>query len=160
MNHFTISELLKSDTAIKKKIWNGANREQEDNLTALVTSVLDPLRERFGKTIYVSSGFRCEKVNRSVNGETSSQHMRGEAADIYAMSGKQVDKALNKELGRLIILNGSFDQVIFENVGKNDLNPEWIHVSWKRKGDNRREIRKKVKGVVGYPIVDKKEVLG
>lgn len=154
MNHFTISELIKSDTAIKNRIWNGANREVEDNLIALVAAVLDPLREKYGKAIHVSSGYRCPAVNKSVGGSLTSQHMQGEAADIYVDAGAKG----NFEIGKLIVQLGNYDQVIFENVGANDLLPQWIHVSWKRKGYNRHQIRKKVKGQVTYPILTLKDL--
>lgn len=156
MKYFTISELIRSDTAINKKIWNGATREQEDNLTALVAAVLDPVREKYGKAIHVSSGFRCKAVNRTLNNSSkSSQHMNGEAADIYTDAGAKG----NFEVGQLIVKLGNFDQIIFEEVGKDDMLPQWIHVSWKRKGDNRREIRKHVRGTGNvYPLVNRKEI--
>ncbi|MBR3529197.1 MAG: DUF882 domain-containing protein [Bacteroidales bacterium] len=155
MKYFTISELLKSDTAIKNRIWNGANREIEDNLIALVAAVLDPLREKYGKAIHVSSGYRCPAVNKSIPGSSlTSQHMQGEAADIFVDAGAKG----NFEIGKLIVQLGNFDQVIFENVGVNDLLPQWIHVSWKRQGYNRHQIRKKVKGQVTYPILTLKDL--
>ena len=97
MKHFTISEMLKSNTAIKQRLWNGANLEVEENLRALVDEVLDPLRERYGKPIYVNSGYRCPELNRLIGGAIKSQHMRGEAADITAGS-----PAENLKLARLI----------------------------------------------------------
>ena len=155
MKYFTISELLKSDTAIKNRIWNGANREIEDNLIALVAAVLDPLHEKYGKAIHVSSGYRCPAVNKSIPGSSlTSQHMQGEAADIFVDAGAKG----NFEIGKLIVQLGNFDQVIFENVGVNDLLPQWIHVSWKRQGYNRHQIRKKVKGQVTYPILTLKDL--
>ena len=154
MKHFTISELLKSDTAIKNRIWNGANREIEDNLIALVAAVLDPLREKYGKVIHVSSGYRCPAVNKSVGGSVTSQHMQGEAADIWVDAGAKG----NFEIGKLIVQLGNFDQVIFENVGANDLLPQWIHVSWKRQGYNRHQIRKKLKGCNNYPLLTPKDL--
>lgn len=154
MKHFTISELIKSDTAIKNRIWNGANREVEDNLIALVAAVLDPLREKYGKAIHVSSGYRCPAVNKGVGGSLTSQHMQGEAADIYVDAGAKG----NFEIGKLIVKLGNFDQVIFENVGTNDLLPQWIHVSWKRSGYNRHQIRKKVKGFNSYPLITEKDL--
>lgn len=154
MKHFTISELIKSDTAIKNRIWNGANREVEDNLIALVAAVLDPLREKYGKAIHVSSGYRCPAVNKGVGGSLTSQHMQGEAADIYVDAGAKG----NFEIGKLIVKLGNFDQVIFENVGANDLLPQWIHVSWKRSGYNRHQIRKKVKGFNSYPLITEKDL--
>lgn len=130
MRYFTISELIKSDTAIKKKIWNGANREQESNLIALVAAILDPLREKYGNPIHVSSGFRCPALNKAVGGVSTSQHLKGEAADIDAGS-----RLANQHLARLIVEMGlPFDQLIDEN------NYAWVHVSYKRVGDNRGQI--------------------
>ena len=59
MKHFTVSEMLKSDTAIKQRLWNGAPKEAEENLRALVDEVLDPLREAYGRPIRFNSGYRC-----------------------------------------------------------------------------------------------------
>lgn len=155
IKYFTISELIRSRTAIEKKIWNGATREQEDNLIALVATVLDPVREQYGKPILVSSGFRCPAVNRLVGGSNSSQHLMGEAADLCTDAGPLG----NHEVGKLIARLGNFDQLIFEDVGKNDMLPQWIHVSWKRTGVNRREIRKHIKGFGSvYPLVSRKEI--
>ena len=64
MKHFTLRELIKSDTAIRKGIKNVPNKQEEQNLTALVDKILDPLREAYKKPIIVTSGFRCEELNR------------------------------------------------------------------------------------------------
>lgn len=149
MKYFTISELIRSDKAIARGIWNGANREQEDNLIALVAAVLDPAREKYCKPIHVSSGFRNDKVNKIVGGEATSQHLKGEAADLYTDAGVKG----NQEIGVIIAKLGNFDQIIFENVGKDNLLPAWIHVSWKRKGTNRGEIKKHVTGTTTYPYL-------
>lgn len=111
-------------------------------------------QERYGKAIHVSSGFRCPQLNSLIHGATQSQHLRGEAADIYTDAGPMG----NLEVARLIIASGRFDQVILENVPGNQLLPQWIHVSWKRLGTNRREIRKKVIGSNSYPVLTRKEV--
>lgn len=133
MKHFTISEMLKSETAIKQRLWNGANLEAEENLRALVDEVLDPLRERYGKPIYVNSGFRCPKLNRLVGGAVNSQHMLGEAADITTGSPKD-----NLKLARMIEEAGKFDQLIYEK--NSPAGPQWLHVSWRRNGNNRKRI--------------------
>ena len=132
MRYFTISELLKSDTALKNKLWNGAPKEAEENLRALVNEVLDPLREAYGKPIRVSSGYRCPKLNRLVGGSPNSQHTRGEAADIQPVVGNEGDL---DELAQILIANGKFDQLI--------LYPTFIHVSYKRLGWNRKQILQK-----------------
>ncbi|MBP3762947.1 MAG: peptidase M15 [Bacteroidales bacterium] len=145
MKHFTISELIHSDTAVKRRIWNGATREVEDNLIALVGAVLDPVRERWGKPIAVTSGYRSAELNRIVGGVATSQHLKGEAADICAANPKETAR-----LGRLIVQMGSYDQVIFEYSNADCTEAEWIHVSWKRVGTNRRQILRLLKGSKRY----------
>ena len=132
MKYFTISELLKSDTALKRGIWNGATKEAEENLRSLIENVLDPLREAYGKPIRVTSGYRCPKLNRLVGGNPNSQHMRGEAADIVA--GEE-----NLLLGKLIEQLGHFDQLIYEQCDRQG-NPRWIHVSYRPNGWNRKQV--------------------
>ena len=132
MKYFSISELLKSDTAIKNKLWNGAPKEAEENLRALVDEVLDPLREAYGRPIRVNSGYRCPRLNTLVGGTPNSQHMRGEAADIQPVVGNEADLP---ELARILIENGKFDQLI--------LYPTFIHVSYKRLGWNRKQVLQK-----------------
>lgn len=130
MKYFTISELIRSDTAIARKIWNGANREQEDNLIALVAAVLDPLRMSYGKPIHISSGYRCPTLNKAIGGVANSQHMKGEAADIDLGSTTE-----NRKLAKLIVdLKLPFDQLIDE------ANYAWVHVSHKKNGGNRGQI--------------------
>ena len=133
MKHFTISEMLKSNTAIRQCLWNGANLEAEENLRALVDEVLDPLRVRYGKPIKVNSGYRCPKLNQLVNGAANSQHMKGEAADITAGSPEE-----NLKLARMIEEAGKFDQLIYEK--NTPAGPLWLHVSWRRNGVNRKRV--------------------
>ena len=154
MKYFTMSEMLYSPTAVKRGIWNGCDREKEDNLEALVDNVLDPVRARYGKAVHVSSGYRCPQLNTLIHGALGSQHLHGEAADIYTDAGPQG----NLELARLIIAGGKFDQVILENVPGTSLMPQWVHVSWKRGGGNRGEIRKKVAGSSQYPLLTAAEL--
>lgn len=155
MKYFTIDELTASATARKKGIKNVPNEEERLNLIALVAAVLDPLREKYGKPIIVTSGFRCAALNKCVGGVTGSQHRKGEAADIVTKEGAKG----NFELGRLIVESGQFDQVIFEDCGKDDLLPQWIHVSWKRTGALRGNVLKKVKGEKTYRRVSRDEII-
>ncbi len=145
MNYFTIEELTYSQTAVKRGIRNETTPEVEKNLTALVCVVLDPAREKWGKPILVTSGYRCPELNKAVGGVPTSQHLKGEAADIVAGSRRE-----NAELGRLIVKSGCFDQVIFENSNKECTECDWIHVSWKRVGENRRQALRMVKGTKKY----------
>ena len=67
MKHFTIKELSHSDTALAKGIDNFPTAEAISNLTKLVDNVLDPLREKYGKPIRVSSGYRSAILNHLAN---------------------------------------------------------------------------------------------
>lgn len=128
MKYFTLKELCSSRVARVRKIDNTPTIEQVENLTALVDNVLDPLRERFGRPIIVNSGFRNEELNRAVGGAKASQHMKGEAADIYAGT-----KEGNRELFNLIVKYLPYDQVI------NERDFSWVHVSYKKNGNNRKQ---------------------
>lgn len=130
MKYFTLNELTKSDAAKRSKINNTPNKQEESNLIALVNYILDPLREAYGKPIIVTSGFRCERLNKLVNGSKSSQHRYGQAADIRTVEDTIEE---NKKLFDLAQeLNLPFDQLIDE------YNFDWVHVSYSPR--NRRQI--------------------
>lgn len=127
MKYFTISELCKSNTATSRGIDNTPTQSIVSNLTNLVTKILDPLREQYGKPITVNSGYRSPRLNEAVGGSSTSQHVYGQAADI---TGGSVTE--NKKLFNLIVSMGlPFDQLINEN------NYKWVHVSYS--GKNRRQ---------------------
>lgn len=44
---------------------------------------LRKIRDHFGKSVNVSSGYRCATHNKKVGGATTSRHTKGQAADIY-----------------------------------------------------------------------------
>lgn len=136
MKHFTIRELTKSRTAAKLGIDNTPTPEITRRLNALVDNVLDPLREKFGAPIIVSSGYRSPKVNAATPGASkTSQHMQGEAADIRTVSDSRED---NMKLLRCLLQSGiEFDQVICEYPDANG-RPDWIHVSYTKRWANRR----------------------
>ena len=129
MKHFTIEELCRSETARSRGIDNAPTEEVRKNLTALVDNVLYPLREWYGKPIYVNSGYRCPALNKAVGGVANSQHLTGQAADIDTN-----DKAENRKLMKHIEDNLDFDQLIWENGGA------WVHVSYRADGKNRRQV--------------------
>ena len=127
-NYFTNNELTDSPTAKRLGIKNEPTKEQWINLFAIRDNVLNPLREKFGKPIRITSGFRSPELNKAVGGKPTSQHTKGEAVDITA-----IDKADNKELFELC-KTLDFDQLIDES----DLT--WIHISYKV--PNRKQILK------------------
>lgn len=128
MKYFTLNEFYKSATADQYKIDNTPNEDAVKNIEALVAMILDPLREAWGRPIYVTSGYRCPELNKRVKGSNTSQHKTGQAADIKV--GSKID---NKKLFQLIQkLNLPYDQLIDE------YNYSWIHVSYSPR--NRKQI--------------------
>lgn len=125
----------------------------KENIEALVANVLDPLREAYGKPIHVTSGYRCPAHNTAVGGVPRSQHMAGEAADIHAGS-----PAENLKLAKILAQQNHFDQMILY-VNPGSMNPRFIHVSYKRTGQNRHRILKQVQGHTNYLIVPPSEVI-
>lgn len=129
MKHFTIDELTHSDTAVALDIDNTPTRAVAERLTELVEFVLDPLREAYGKPIYVNSGYRSHRLNIEVGGVRNSQHLSGEAADITSGTAEG-----NKWLFNYIRAYLPFDQLIDEQ------GYSWIHVSFAGYGSNRQQI--------------------
>jgi hypothetical protein len=131
--------------------------DAKSNLTALVGVVMNPARERFGRPIHINSGYRTEAYNRKIGGAANSQHCKGQACDCCAThegySCMQDWKKANLEIARAIVKGGNWDQMILYVDNNGALLPRFVHVSWKRNGANRREVRKKVVG--GAPIYPK-----
>ena len=131
MKHFTIKELIRSETARLMGINNTPPASAINALHDLVDNVLDPLREAWGGPIRVTSGYRCPELNKLVGGTPTSQHQRGEAADITVGNPKR-----NHRLLALIKrLDLPVDQCIDEKGCR------WIHVSHRR-ARNRRMYMK------------------
>lgn len=122
MKFFSIRELTKSQTAIRKNIDNSPTKEEEHNLQQLIDNVLDPLREAYGRPIVVTSGYRCKDLNSLVGGAKNSDHLYGYAADIRSVEDTRRE---NKKIFDLILeLNLPFKQLI------NEHNYDWVHVSY------------------------------
>ena len=137
--NFTLAEFLNSGTANKNNINNDAY-VTPDNVVAianLVTNVLQPVREKLGFPMTITSGFRCAALNRLVGGSATSQHMKGEAADIQCFTNKQFDvkktRALFAALAEMDV-----DQLLYERDSKGSI---WVHVSYVSKEKNRHIIR-------------------
>lgn len=123
--YFSLEELTYSETAQKLKINNTPNATHLANMKKLANDVLDPIREKYGKPIYVNSGYRCPQLNTAVKGSKTSQHCNGGAADIRCSGSK----AKLFKLIESMIKNGEIKvgQLIWEYGTKQE--PQWIHVS-------------------------------
>ena len=88
MKYFKIEEFTYSATAQARHIENVPTAEAVKNIERLVGLVLDRIRERWGSPIIVTSGYRCDELNRAVGGVKSSYHRLGMAADIRPKDGR------------------------------------------------------------------------
>ena len=152
-NHFTLAELIHSDTASREGIPNQPPGAEVDALRALCENVLEPLRLALARSVKVNSGYRGPALNQRLRGASKSQHLAGEAADIQC-PGMPVVEVFKTA----IRLGLPFDQIIYEaNRGS-----RWVHVSH-RPGANRGEIRVAKFGPDGrplsYPIVSLSEAM-
>ena len=133
-NYFWLSEMTRSQTALRRGIDNTPNQEQIDNLRDLVYFVLDPIRDHFRLPVTVNSGFRCEELNKALGSKPTSQHCQGRAADI------EIVTVSNLDLAKWISENMDFDQLILEFHTVGDPRSGWVHVSWSSRETNRRQV--------------------
>lgn len=132
--HFKLSEFIRSVTATAKKIDNTPSLKVVSNLQQLCIHVLEPLREHFNCPITISSGYRCQALNKAVGGVATSQHMTGEAADIHIP-----DEATGKRWFLWIMNNLHYDQLIWEKSTPTSTH-HWIHVSFRQGGKQRQQV--------------------
>lgn len=130
--HFTLSELVKSQVALRRGIPNQPGPAEIENLKRVVLGILEPVREHFGKPFTPSSAFRSAFLNAAVGGRRGSQHTKGEAVDF------EIPGIPNLAVAEWIRDHLAYDQIILEFYEPNDPASGWVHVSLKAK-DNRRQ---------------------
>jgi len=135
--NLTLKEAIKSNTATRLGIDNMPEQWEINNLRAVAENVFQPVRDHFGIPIGVSSGYRSKALNKAIGGSKYSQHMIGEALDIDADIYGGVT---NAEIFNYIKNNLEWDQMIWE-FGDDD-EPNWVHVSYKEAGRNRKQLKR------------------
>jgi len=121
--NFSLQELTKSDTAIRKGIDNEPNADQIDKLKTLCEKILQPVRDQFGR-VKVTSGFRSPELCVAIGSSLTSQHSKAEAADFEVLG---VD---NAEVADWVHRNCETDQLILEFYTPGEPNSGWIHASY------------------------------
>jgi len=124
--NFSLEEFTVSQEAVRGGLRNQPDAVQTDAIRNLCLSVLEPLRSRVKRPIVISSGFRSKSLNTRIGGAATSQHCRGEAADIMVPGVATADLVDIMRSMRL-----PFDQLIDE-FGR------WVHVS--HTSGNRGEV--------------------
>lgn len=114
MKHFNLSEFFRSSTAAKNGIKNEPTIDERAtvvrNINLLVDNVLDPVRDKFGIPVTITSGYRRPQVNRLVGGVDNSQHMSGCAADFRIKRGAYLTM---RQVFFYIYDTLEFDQLIY-----------------------------------------------
>ena len=121
--NFSLLELTKSDTAVRKGIDNNPNSDQIEKLKLLCENILQPVRDHFGR-VKVTSGYRSPELCIAIGSSVNSQHAKAEAADCECPG---ID---NAELADWIQKELSYDQLILEYYTPGEPNSGWIHCSW------------------------------
>ena len=114
-NNFTLEEFTRSNNAGRMGINNEPDAGQIADLQKLCIRLLQPLRDIYGEPFYINSGFRSPELNRLVGGVPSSQHTKGQAADVRVKDPRRL-------LTELLRSGLDFDQAI--------LYPTFLHLSY------------------------------
>lgn len=122
--NFTLDELIRSDTALRRGIDNVPSKEVIASLTLLAEKVLQPIRNFYGKSVKVNSGYRSVALNTAVGGSSNSDHCKGFAADI------EIADITNRELAKFISQKLMYTQLILEGYKEGVPNSGWVHVSY------------------------------
>lgn len=126
---FSYREFEASPTAERKGICNVITTAAvRDAVKELTERVLQPLRDRLGHPLRINSGYRCPELNKAVGGVPTSQHVKGEAADIAAEDPHKLAKVVRNtpEIWREV------DQMI--------LYPTFVHISHCKGGPQRQQL--------------------
>lgn len=131
--NFSLSEMVKSETALRHDMDNTPGETEISNLKLLCEKVLQPVRDHYQKGVKINSGFRHPEVNAKVGGSKTSDHCNGQAADI------EIPGLANADLAQWIVDNLDFRQVILEFYTPGVPDSGWVHVSYVA-GDNKKQV--------------------
>ena len=131
--HFTLEEFTKSQVGQRLDIDNTPNEEDIENMKLLCENVLEIVRENLGP-VHVNSGYRSPELNKAIGGTGTSQHCRGQAADI------EVPSVSNSDLAKWITAKCDFDQLILECYTSGVPTSGWVHVSYKSSGNRKQTL--------------------
>lgn len=126
--NFSYHEFEASSVAKEKRICNTiTDWKVRDAIKNLTVKLLQPLRDHIEAALNISSGYRCPDLNIEVGGSRTSQHPKGEAADVWCPVRTPYELAC-----AVIELGLEFDQMI--------LYPGFLHLSCKLEGKQRKQV--------------------
>jgi len=122
--HFTLREL--ASTGHRSLLEDNSRQAQDSttirSLTALCETLLEPIRVHFAAPVVIHSGYRSGALNKTIGGSKTSQHMRGEAADLHVVGVPL------RDVWEWVADSGlPFGQLILEGYAAGE--PSWLHIS-------------------------------
>jgi len=134
-DHFSIKELIYSDTAIRLGIDNTPTDEVLKNLQLVTQHILEEVRSYFDKPVKITSGYRSPALCQAIGSKPTSQHTLGQAVDF------EVIGIPNKVVSDWIVNNLDFDQCILEFWKPDEYNSGWVHCSYKTSGNRKMYLK-------------------
>ena len=131
--HFSLTEFTKSQTAERKGIDNTPDDNHIEAMEQLCHAVLEEIRYHFQKPMVINSGYRSPALCEAIGSKSTSQHAKGQAADI------EIPGVDNLKLAQYIQDKMDFDQLILECY-TGDPSSGWVHVSYTNNGENRKDV--------------------
>lgn len=119
--YFSVKEFTYSKKAAEKGIDNTPKAEYLEQNIQNSAEKLDKIREYLGFPLIVSSWYRCDELNKAVDGSVTSDHRNGFAIDLVSRSLDCIALATSfvEACEKLKI---PYDQIIFEHT--------WVHISF------------------------------
>ena len=143
--NFSLHELTKSETALRLDLDNTPGEAETEALRLLCEKVLQPVRDHYGKGVKVNSGYRSPESNAAVGGSKTSDHCKGQAADI------EIPGVANADLAQWIMDNLDYTQLILEFYTPGIPDSGWVHVSYDPDNLKKQELTAtKVAGKTQY----------
>lgn len=129
--NFTLAEATKSQTAERLGLHNQPSDEVIERMKLTAERVLEPVREHFGKPVFINSWYRSPAVNKAIGSSPKSQHVTGEAVDF------EIPGISNATVAEWVRDNLVADQIILEFHTPGKPESGWVHVSYRE--DNCRQ---------------------
>lgn len=130
--NFKYGEFVRSTTALRLGITNNPTEVEWINIERLAVNVLQPIRVHFGP-LRILSGYRSPNLNAAINGSESSNHCRGEAADV---------EPINSSIKLIDIITWAYRNLSFRECIAEYFPDGWIHLAY-REGYNTQALKLK-----------------
>lgn len=136
--NFKAKEFYFSDTANQKGIDNNPKEQATLSNLVMMASKMQEMRSSLGKSMTITSGYRCEELNNIIGGAKGSFHLLGLAMDFICGTDDPT------EIAKILRDSGiDFDKVIasYQYSRNTQSFRKWVHVQIRpNSADNRNQF--------------------